>query len=450
MPVFSASDIPWQNSYSPLDKTRIIIVANSNGTVSAFNGAKTQSQYACEYYAEARGIPPANIISLPLGTGASYVNTEANLRSLILTPIADLQNSIAAQAVFMGPYTPTTITVPQAVTGVTWSAHPTNTELPGAANILASARRLLTYSDSTVATNSAGQVIPYGLRNDGISIPLNADIGTNLGVNTATAVTQYTLPNMTGSIAVNIVNSSHTGYLGHANNFCMAKGRIGLAMPGFDFPALTYAETEESVRAVIDRATYWIRRKNVQSARAKPLLVHIRAGSSYVAANSVIMAWLMRQWGINAKYYYATTPITENGCDHSVYCPTSGQYWEGYNDANINAGTVIEAPYYVQVGIRENTDTDTLVNYVTDAWKSNMDGSGILGASNGARNIILELHRGAISGCANQTHTSSALYTSMWEITYNLLRGMTWAEAVYYTANQHIFCPVGDPLWAPF
>jgi len=156
--------------------------------------------------------------------------------------------------------------------------------------------------------------------------------------------------------------------------------------------------------------------------------------------------------------YTDTAPSSsQDGVNQIALCPESGAYWAGYRDSNIDAGTVVDEPYYVQMGIRNPssspTDDDMLSstdNLRTNSYKSEMDGSGMLGASNGCRNVVLELHRGAIGGVGNQCHTTNAYYGRILATIFNLLRGMTWAEAVYYRAELHVECPVGDPLWAPY
>lgn len=204
------------------------------------------------------------------------------------------------------------------------------------------------------------------------------------------------------------------------------------------------------MRALIDRATYWSRRVDGVKARLNPVLTHIRDGLDFDQVNWVVFAWLMRQWGVNSRYYYKTGPTTSHGVNEATYCPESGSYWEGYTDTQVDAGSVQARPYYLQIGIRENGDDDVIPCVQTEAWRPGTNGGSCVGPSDGCVLDSLQIYRGAVAGIGNQTHTAATYYPHTMGLAYNLLRGMSWLEAGYYKYGLNVMCPIGDPLFAPF
>jgi len=434
-----------------------VLVANSAGTASVFDPTLTRSQYLTRYYADYRGIPRSNIVEIPftVEAGEQTMANEAAVttwRADHLQRVLDKVNAVQAQAVFAGPFTPPRIQVRNTADGaMVWASLP----------LILAGCRYIQASGGVRADNSSHQVYAWPGYVENIYSNL---LYNNMGISSSPALyDDYATTPSSGSAGTYISNNRRTNIrvptaatvaaLGGANARGVLMGRIGSLDAGHAHRHSSfYTESEVGVRALIDRATYNMRRIAPAVARAKPLLVHARGGSAYSRANSVAMAKWLRDIGVNAKYYYDTTPSTSTeGYNEVAACPASGGYWAGYNEADITAGSVVEDPYYVAVGIRINEDMlTTLDNVITNAWESEFCGSSVLGASYGYEHTLLELHRGAIGGVTSSIHISDTTYSDMWSIIICLLRGMTWAEAGYYGISPYCTIAVGDPLWAPY
>jgi hypothetical protein len=87
----------------------------------------------------------------------------------------------------------------------------------------------------------------------------------------------------------------------------------------------------------------------------------------------------------------------------------------------------------------------------TAAWKPDGGGTTLLGPSHGWAYALNGLQIGGTGGPAHMRHLTSVFYLGMMQTIWLLLRGLTWAEAAFYSQ----YCgqdspPCGDPLARPF
>lgn len=151
----------------------------------------------------------------------------------------------------------------------------------------------------------------------------------------------------------------------------------------------------------------------------------------------------MLGWGYDVDYFWRNAGDSET----ELYAPVAGS---AYTLADLQAGRVKDRPYHVMVGDASNAEMNQ--EPFRSAWQPTPGGGSWLGPSEGWLYALNGLRRGGSAGASNGLHITTAVYQSAYALLHNLLRGMSWAEATYFSgyANQGAMVPVGDPTLTPF
>ena len=444
----SLSPAPWladDAGFVPLDRSRICIVANSSVAWSI---------NVANYYCDAHGIPRANVISLPLGTDVATLYVPGALADIstwiktnLLTPLLAHVNARNASALFMSGGTPVRIRLP-GITGFpgTYVLAGSEWGYPRLADLLNGVRIAepvtVPYCSLRGADNGS-----YGMfKLNSVSNYQNLIQGSHIdwsGGNSGDYSYFWEMAvsdgdgNTTEVAKENLIALYHSGTPTY-----LIGGRIGFASWTSNNAAV---ESEAICKSIIDIAVAGEKAHDVTYMRTLPILISI----GFFNINEWAQWYdLLNGWGLNASYYWRSNPASYPTA--SARCPASGsRFQQGGNipgKPDINLGEVVDAEYYLHVGNGVNTEYYRPV--VINSWKPKHGlGSVMLGPSDGYTYAQMSLARGGMCGPGDDYHiNTTTLVRHMWHM-YNLLRGMTWAEAMYFSGGRF---PHGDPLHAPF
>jgi hypothetical protein len=456
---------PWTIPFTRMIRSRLLVVANSSVTWSV-----TET----EYYCQRRGIPLSNIVYLALGNGGSpttydsiyEAGTWANVLATIVTPVATKARQLFAQGIILGPGVPV---------GCQFPSYAGPLQVAPMTDVV----RLIGYPGppnepfgTLYADDRGGGRV--AVTNGGF-IPLEMGVGPNGAWENPTSVvdtaTTYSLPlsPSAGNVDLPIggtqsLDAVTDTKLGHPvdwyaldNNTvdgnlalkfagpCPPIGRVGASSLGGGYLGNPpYAETQAFVRDLIDRATAQMAAHSVGEARRKPILFNLTTadGGTATGARWSYFRTLCEGWGLNTKYAYYN-PAGHRNDTKAMSAPGSA----AYTALQLEFGEVIDFEYYLMVGGWDN------VNFYdapyANAWKPQPGAGVLMGPSNGFQVTNRALERGALAGRGDMTHATTATLTADLSTLHNLLRGMTWMEAMFFSQPMG-HAPIGDPLWAPF
>ena len=439
--------------YQPMSNGRIVIVANAD---------LAWSVAAAQRYARVKGIPFANVLAVPMGTSRLLWAPAGNaaLRSALIAPLWTLYNAVLAQCVIMAPGCPQRVnivgttdlnTLQAAAIGVVPLEYLCKCAREAEDQMLAfgSAACLVAYIPAAIG--QIPMVLPvypafvpfYFLHNGWISFRLGqVPNEAPLDPLYATVYEGLNLEN------IELPTDLSISLLGNAQCRSIPSGRLSASwtqyafvQEGGEIPS-QYHETE-LLGASLARASAEYSAARAPANRYRNP-IHLQLSNNFTGLQT--LAYLYSQligWGYTASYVWRSTP----GAPASTYAPLAGA---AYTVADLNAGRVRDLPYHLMVGDAQNTEMFN--EPYRSAWKPTAGGGSYLGPSEGWQYDINGLFRGGSGGYSNALHVTTGIYLEMYSVVHNLLRGMTWAEAMYYpgqsNASYHIAS--GDPLARPF
>ena len=459
---FLSTALPWLTPFTPIDRKRIVVVANPD---------VSWSLAVCKDYCRARGVPVENVISCAMGTASDIwtpaPNSMATIHTVLLTPLNTIAWNISAQAVLLGPGAPACVYL---------------REEPFAGNFFP-------VSLAEVASLAINYP-PASYGGNGVDADMNADIfdpggsyqmrnvqagsnfgnieGTllhfNLGLGTGNALT-YTLAGASEGSPTTFTSANPlaTSYLG-ANHHYFARNFLGFSLPNFLYPSMPVGrigmasyggggggppvpETEAIARQIIDQTSAAMTHYSRSATFDKPIVFNIRylgAGDPY-ADEYAYFRYLCDSWGFNTAYCYYDGAGGADG-NSNLYAPFSSQT---YSRAQIDSGS-FKQPHYLMLGNWENVAPSAYVEPWASAWPP-LEGAGVAtGPSNGFQYALQSLYRGGACGLSDASHIAGAYLIHQLALAWNLLRGMTWLEAFWYGGRPSMRFPCGDPLWAPY
>lgn len=449
---------PATDYYRRLSPGRIILVANSDVPWSV---------RLTRRYAKRKRIPYANIISVPMGAQSQWMNgkdwnvttsgatlTTDNVKTLLLDPVAALHDALQAQGVFMGPGTPQRVRITGQWDGAEWQ--PTAVNWVPLANLVPCARwfirQYVAIPSGSLGWFDSGGFSGFWPGTSDFYFP-NAVLwwpepltGVDGPVSPTYGTTYAGLGNPTESYQ--IPNKTALDLLGDSGNKSVLQGRIGMGWTSLAYGSTgepSIFETEEMASDIIETALNYGEGLNPDNRYQH--VVHFPM-SRATSLNAETMAWLadqMRDWGYTVNWAYLDPPTAEM----ETYAPAAESV---YSKAKLDAGLVRQR-YHLLVGdMQENGQM------IREPRKSSYipsPGAGsYLGPSEAWKYCAhyLTIEDSAGGGASNQYHISSLINGTGVQMVLNLLRGMSWAEAIYYSGySQHgeVFA-IGDPLLTPF
>jgi hypothetical protein len=223
-------------------------------------------------------------------------------------------------------------------------------------------------------------------------------------------------------------------------------GRIGLSASQAFGGSMPVVETEAVARAIIDQATAAMLAHSRDAARQKRMAFHASEALMGIGHSDATMYFYhlcKNVWGMSGAYYAygntsANTPVAES------YAPIASS---PYSDATLGS---VDEDLYFMLGSWYNNSSPTVYNppYST-AWRA-LPGAGcIMGPSSGWQYGLQMLMDGGACVLTDYVHITTESVLAHHGVFWNLLRGMTWLEASFYSSTEGNV-PTGDPLWAPF
>ena len=442
---------PAQDYYRPLSNGRVILVENTDLPWSV---ALTRK------YARRKRIPASNIVSVAMGTNLSTWTPASNaaFRTAFLVPILEVLDDVLGQAVLMGPGTPDQVLLRNKLT-IGSSYQLTTTGAVVLSSMAASVRQIdanyQTYGINGLCfTTDAGGNLPYvGAypATTGSAVCGGNWVYSLLAVGALPYPDYGTLYEGLNAETIILPNQAAIDLLGAASNYSVLRGKIGIgwttqaySYDGYDNVA-SYAETAEMAGRAMERATRYAEAVSPDNRYQQPIHFQFNSYTTTAARSTAYLHSQLLGWGYQSSYAWRTSNTTS---DTELYAPYSGT---AYSQAALDAGRVRDRPYHLMVGDASNLEMPA--EPYASAWKPTAGGGVWIGPSEG---WIYALHsvakRGGSGGYSNARHVSASVYTSAYSIVHNLLRGMTWAEAMYfstYSVDGNML-PIGDPLARPF
>ena len=233
--------------------------------------------------------------------------------------------------------------------------------------------------------------------------------------------------------------------LGDLTNRAVVSGRIGSAWckniydDGGGKPAW---ETRETAGLYMQQALDYS--EGLSSGNRYRVKTHLQL-DGYVNdyEDTGYLLWQMDGWGYDVSYLWRTS-VTAN---LTPYLPSSGN---AYSRTDLDAGRVQDWPYHVMIGGTSNAEQ--LTPPWSTAWKPDGGGGSAMGPSEGWKIANNGVVRGGASGLTNQRHITTGFYSGLYRFMRLLLRGMSWAEAAYFSTGPIAVdaLAIGDPLARPF
>jgi len=231
-------------------------------------------------------------------------------------------------------------------------------------------------------------------------------------------------------------------------------GRIGMQCAYSYNGGLPTPETEAIDRDIIARATQAFAEHDITAARQKPILFHAAIFPAGFTQMTMYIYSLCKSWGMNgALYAYAegATTAYPGSYAESVAPPAGGLYTE----ANISALPYIQSdtvrqPFYMMLGNWLNlTPDDPYSAPYSTSWLPMTGAGAMTGPSQGWQYSMQALYGGGVTVMTDPYHISASHMAGHLSTFYNLLRGMSWLEAVFWSGAMARIV-IGDPLWAPY
>jgi hypothetical protein len=217
--------------------------------------------------------------------------------------------------------------------------------------------------------------------------------------------------------------------------------------------SLPSLETRATALATIQRASNAFAAHDQNASRQKPLLFNAAiypAGYDFVDQTMVLYDLCKNAWGMSgARYAYAEGASTATTLAATLAPPAGG----AYTNANILAlaPNAQNQPTYALFGNWLNLSPNEPYSppYST-AWTPLPGAFGMHGPSQGHQYALQLVFGGGAAALSDDRHITTQNMQGQYPIFYNLLRGMTMLEAVFWAATPPGNVPTGDPLWAPF
>ena len=444
MAITLPSTDPVEHYYRRPEPGRLILVENTD---------LPWSVERTRWLARRKRIPAANIISAALGATNYYYDPGDNqgLWDDLLEPIRDLWASLGAQGAFLGPGCPDMVVITGQFGGSS-SAE----SVVMLTDVVAGAPIIGEYVDDHGVTalqwvNTANGNFAYLLATGApVGIPVNTGNLAQMLTRSYASLYPTYVDQWTGANAETIYLPTQTSLdlLGDTGNAVMLGGKFGIGYSrsayvdnANGFPA-HLAETAALDGQFLDRAIRYGEGLNPANRYQHP--IHLQFGGYNNSYQSLCyLAQQLAGWGYNVSYAWRTTPLSEP----ESYAPAAGS---AYTLADLQAGRVRDFPYHVMMGDASNSEmAEPPFN---TAWQPTPGGGSWLGPSEGWLYCLNGLARGGGGGASNGLHITTSVYQQAYTVLHNLLRGMCWAEAVYYSGYSTLgaMFAVGDPLLTPF
>lgn len=442
MAITLPSTDPVEHYYRRLSPGRMILVEN------------TSRPWAVErtrWLARRKRIPAANIVSVALGDTSYYYDPGDNqgLWDDLLEPIRDLAASLGAQGVFLGPGCPDMVVITGQYLG-SGSAE----SVVMLTDVVAGAPYIGQWIDDHGVSalkwaNTANGNYAF-LDAGGGTTPVNTGNLAQMLTGTVASLYPTYVDQWTGANAETIYLPTQTSLdlLGDAGNAILLGGKFGIAYSrsayvdnAGGFPD-QLAESAALDGKLLDAAIKYGEGLNPANRYQHP--IHLQFGGySNTYQSLCYLAQQLDGWGYNVSYAWRTTPLAEP----ESYAPAAGS---AYTLADLQEGRVRDIPYHVMMGDASNQEMAE--RPFNTAWQPSPGGGSWLGPSEGWLYCLNGLTRGGGAGASNGLHITASVYLYAYTVLHNLLRGMCWAEAVYYSgyASQGAMFAVGDPLLTPF
>lgn len=448
MAITLPSTDPVDLYYRPLEPGRLILIENTD---------RPWSVAWTRWYARRKRIPAANIISRALGTTWYYEpSTNQAFYDGLLTDVLDLWDDLDAQGVFLGPGCPDMVNVRNQVSpGVSYTAGVAGT-VP-LCNMLAASRQIRNYVGAygietmcwrTDARGATAYLVAYPATT-GISVNPSNHRYSLTGTGGSTPPTYADSYSGVNAESIYLPNQTALDLLGDSGNVAILQGKLGI---GYGRGAYTYdglgppTEQQENATtgpAALQRAVRYGEAINPANRYRQP--IHFQF-DSFFDTYMRSMAYLYDQlvgWGYQASYFWRYG----GNADMLAYCPLAGA---AYTLTDLQEGRVRDFPYHVMIGGGSNLEMTDLPYSL--AWQPSAGGGSYMGPSEGWLYQLNGLARGGAGGATNGVHITAAVYSYQYTVLHNLLRGMTWAEAIYYSgySSDGEMYATGDPLARPF
>ena len=434
--------------YRRLEPGRAVLIENTD---------QPWSVERTRWIARRKRVPAANIISAALGTRTDYYDPGDNqaLWDKLLEPLFAVVDDVGAQGVYLGPGCPDgVILTGQLVIGSSYSAGAESATMLN--DLVASIRHVESVFSAYGPTSLCWVYTPFG-NYAYLRVPPAL---TGVGINPSNY--RYSLTGVGGSVqptygtqyegvdAANIVlpNQTALDLLGDPGNRSLLQGKFGVGYSrsaywdnGTDAPE-ELKESSTLAGKILDRAIRYGEALN--PANRYQQRVHFQFdGYTTTYPTICYLVQQMRDWGYDVDYFWrsAGNSFTE------PYAPVSGS---AYTLDDLQQGRVRDYPYHVMVGDASNQEM--LDPPFSTAWQPTPGGGSYMGPSEGWLYALNGLKRGGGGGASNGQHISALVYAVQYQLLHNLLRGMTWAEAIYYSgySSTASMYAVGDPMLTPF
>lgn len=421
--VVNPGAFPWAR----LSRSRVWVLANADSALSVAE---------CAEYAAARGVPPENVLAVPLGTNPNNWTPPGGNGGIDAVLIAALLAHEAARGhvphgIVCGPGCPPVVRVEGVVSAGVWNAAGIGwpplqafvagyrsfrsrtagaalVAIDGTSGLWVAARRWLSGATSAIWPGLLSDYLGTG---DPSSIAPSGDLGG--------AAAPY---------SARVPSTAATAQLGRYSAAVVPVGRLGW-WSWLGTPAAETAGLIDGIMAAADAGA-------ALTAQPAPVVVSI---ADVQGADSVIWSRLanrLQAWGFVRSYHYRKAPSAENEAD----APLAGAV----------AGTPVDLPAAMYLGAASTGDQ------YAPPWSGAIlaaagGGAAPVGPSDGFKYALRLVERGAAWGVADVSHKTAPVHDgAAWVVGWLLLAGMSVIEAVYYSGALGILSAIGDPLAAPF
>lgn len=451
------------SAYTGLTRNaRVVIVYNSDVSWSLTLATR---------YANKKHIPLANLFGYAFGTNVHWEPANPAAIYAMTSALETLWDFVGAQAILLAPGCPNAVQV----TGVldttpapdVW--YPAGTGYPDLGKLCSGAKR---FNDVYLTVN---RVICCGLTygtdywwlshrtdNDTFLVMFSefstfpaptywaGGAGFNIAGWQGGAYSAFYSECPGSVVSVDLPLQPAIDLIGLPQNLMLPYGRIGFWWNTYGI----YPQPDPSPYNLSFAMQAKVMEQGMRYAEASTPDNRYRARSHFILRNVsgqeglAYMASLMDGWGYQVDYAYSGT----GSALQQSFCPTAGGV---YTLAELEAGKIRDHPYHLMVGIFDGNDSDPPNNPykppLAPAWKPDGGGGVFAGPSFGYGYALAGLARGGASGLTNSSHITSGFYLGMQTMLTNLLRGMNWAEASFWSHEcGQQSPPCGDPLARPF
>jgi hypothetical protein len=478
MPVLTLDARPWNEPFREIRPEELVYVSNS---------ATPWALAVDTEYCNAHAIPLDHLIqlNLPLSSPTTWNPVDnGDIYDSLMAPIAAKARAIGARGVLLGATVPArtryrgivVTTTPVTMNGNTNGAPPTAQFVSFSKYYDSKAEWLaaqhVAYTDVTQTNFTIAFVTdtPLGVPVD--PDPPNALIPYvgNLTRRWPNIVNQHVLdlatPGFAGNAldeqyqrwwdptpdvsaapgveAVRGVSQSYTEAFGVADRSALAVGRVGQYQ--WSSGAYIEADTEARIRALNARYIAAQERSREESF-AKPHLVLTNTVGDLRNQWSWLSGFL-RQAGLNLAYYHYAPGGIAAAC--LAYAPVAGQLGgPGFNmDTDL-----FDYPVFALLGADKNPSPADVYNnpYFVQRWRGIPGSHGILIPSFGyAFTSMLATRHEGLASFVTPTHITTTAATYVADVFFNLLRGMSYLEAMSWGTYFLPGYAGGDPLYRPY